>query len=346
MASLCAFPGAGEAAQASKLVFMAARRKRRRRPVRSRGGSRTPARGAKSRAKPRSKPRPKTGPRLSREQLEKIEQRQLDVVGLALIAAGAYLCFVLYFGWDGGRVGRGAEDGLTYGFGKVAYVSPFVFFGSGAALILRPFLPSIKPLRTGGILIVAGLLLGFAAQTAHIGPDHPLRPGYFDPSWFPYHGGLAGDGLYWATATLFQRIGAHIVAALLVFAGALLLTGTSIATFISSSGKALTRARTSGTQMARTMVQSAREKSDPLPGMETRAAPTDVMSDYPGEDEEPTVRVVEFDQDPDPAVPESEAPTGELELGGFDTDDPDEDAADDTDPGTPGREAEDVAGFV
>jgi S-DNA-T family DNA segregation ATPase FtsK/SpoIIIE len=297
--------------------------------VRSRGGSRAPARRSKSRAKPaaRSKPRSKAESRLSREQLEKIEQRQLEVVGLGLIAAGAYLCFVLYFGWDGGRVGRGAEDGLTYVFGKVAYVSPFVFFGCGAALILRPFLPSIKPLRTGGILIVAGLLLAFAAQTAHIGPDHPLRPGYFDPSWFPYHGGLAGEGLYWATATLFQRIGAHIIAALLVFAGALLLTGTSIAAFLGSSGRALTRARTSGTEMARTMVLAARQKRDPLSGMETQAAPTDVMSDYPGEDEEPTVRVVEFDQDPETAVPESEAPTGELELGGFDTDDSDEGAA-------------------
>lgn len=374
--------GAGEATKASNLVFMPARRKRRSRPARSRGGSRAPARRSKRRSVPaaRAKARPKAAPRLSREQLEKLEQRQFDVFGLGLIAAGAYLCFVLYFGWDGGRVGRGAEDGLTYLFGKVAYVSPFVFFGSGAALILRPFLPSIKPLRTGGILIVAGLLLAFAAQTAHLGPDYPLRPGYFDPSWFPYHGGLAGDGLYWATATLFQRIGAHIVAALLVFAGALLLTGTSIAAFISSSGKALTRARTSGSEMARTMVLSARQKGESLSGMETRAAPTDVMSDYPGEDEEPTVRVVEFDQDPDPAVPESEAPTGELELGGFadedseDGEDPtavevesaegqtsngdaaveadpgtadagtDGAAAIDADPATPGREAEEVAG--
>jgi S-DNA-T family DNA segregation ATPase FtsK/SpoIIIE len=36
------------------------------------------------------------------------------------------------------------------------------------------------------------------------------------------------------------------------------------------------------------------------------------MSEYPDEDEEPTVRVIEFDQDPDPEPPDSEAPTGEL----------------------------------
>src|SRR3954451_10776240 len=278
MASLCAFRHAGEGRQASNLTLMSARRKRRSKPVRRRGGSR-----ARSPAKRR---RP-SGPKLSREQLEKLEQRQLDVIGLSLIAVGLYLTFVLYLGWNGGRVGAGAEDGLTYLFGKVAYVAPLAFFACGATLILKPFLPSIRPLRIGGGFILAGLLLAFAAQTAHIGPDQPLRPGYLDPSWFPQHGGVAGECLYWATATLFQRVGAHIVAALLIFAGALLLTGTSIATFISSTGKAIGKARTGSTEMARTVAQTAMQRHEQIAGMETRAAPTDVMSEYPEEDMEP-----------------------------------------------------------
>ena len=192
---------------------MSARRKRRRKPARKRAGNRSRA-AAKSRP---AKRRAKAAPRLSREQLEKLEQRQLDVIGLSLIAVGAYLAFVLWMGWDGGRVGGGVEDGLTYVLGKVAYVAPLVMFGAGAVLIAKPFLPAIRPLRTGGICIVAGLLLAFAAQTAHLGPDE-LRGEYFDPSWFPQHGGLVGEGLYWSTSTLFQRIGAHIVAALLIVA--------------------------------------------------------------------------------------------------------------------------------
>ncbi len=328
---------------------MSRRRKRRKRPVRSRGGSRAPARrsGAKPGVKGRSRSRPKSAPRLSREQLEKVEQRQLDVIGLSLIAVGAYLAFVLYLGWNGGRVGSGAEGGLTYLFGRVAYVSPLVFFGSGAALILRPFLPAIRPLRTGAIMIVAGLLLAFAAQTAHIGPDNPLRPGYFDPSWFPDHGGLAGESLYWSTATLFQRVGAHIIAVLLVLAGALLLTGTSIATFISSTGRAFSRARTGSAEMARTMAMSARQKGDRFAAAETQAAPTGVMSDYPDEDLEPTVRVVEFDQDPEPELPDSEAPTGELVVAAHELEDDhpgaDRDPAAETAPDTPGRTAEEVS---
>ena len=39
------------------------------------------------------------------------EQRHLDVIGLSLVALGVYLTFVLYLGWDGGKVGAGAETG-------------------------------------------------------------------------------------------------------------------------------------------------------------------------------------------------------------------------------------------
>ncbi|HEX5376119.1 MAG TPA: DNA translocase FtsK [Solirubrobacterales bacterium] len=48
-----------------------------------------------------------------------LEQRHLDLIGLGLIAAGVYLSFVLFFGWDGGKVGSGIETGLTYLVGNV-----------------------------------------------------------------------------------------------------------------------------------------------------------------------------------------------------------------------------------
>ena len=48
-----------------------------------------------------------------------LEQRHLDLIGLGLIAAGVYLSFVLFFGWDGGKVGSGVETGLTYLVGDV-----------------------------------------------------------------------------------------------------------------------------------------------------------------------------------------------------------------------------------
>jgi S-DNA-T family DNA segregation ATPase FtsK/SpoIIIE len=48
-----------------------------------------------------------------------LEQRHLDMIGLFLIAAGIYLFFVLFLGWEGGKVGYGIETGLKYLFGAV-----------------------------------------------------------------------------------------------------------------------------------------------------------------------------------------------------------------------------------
>jgi S-DNA-T family DNA segregation ATPase FtsK/SpoIIIE len=48
-----------------------------------------------------------------------LEQRHLDLIGLFLIAAGVYLSFVLFFGWEGGKVGYGLETALIYLVGAV-----------------------------------------------------------------------------------------------------------------------------------------------------------------------------------------------------------------------------------
>ena len=48
-----------------------------------------------------------------------LEQRHLDLIGLFLVAFGVYLVFVLFFGWEGGKVGYGVETALVYLFGTV-----------------------------------------------------------------------------------------------------------------------------------------------------------------------------------------------------------------------------------
>ena len=247
----------------------------------------------------------------------RLEQRHLDVAGLTLIAAGIYLAMVLWLGWDGGRVGSAANQGLSFVFGKVAYLIPVALLASGAALILKPFLPAIKPLRTGGICLLAGLLLAFAAQTAGLGPDRPPRPESFDSSWFPHHGGIVGESLYWATSTLFQRIGAHIVAALLVAAGVLLLTGTSIAAVIGAGGRALRRAGQGTGEIARSVAASRRPWEEG--GFGGTADETDVMDAYPDEDAiAPTVAMLDDagaadDPDHDAVTEDFDAELHELE---------------------------------
>src|SRR5204863_4033902 len=83
-----------------------------------------------------------------------LEQRHADLIGLALVAFGAFFPCVFYLGWDGGKVGQVMADGLLILFGGVAYLAPVVLFGAGAVLVLRPMLPSISPFRAGTVCIV------------------------------------------------------------------------------------------------------------------------------------------------------------------------------------------------
>src|SRR5215204_1812168 len=71
---------------------------------------------------PAARRKPKAKAKASKPRLhlpQALEQRHLDLIGLGLIAAGVYLSFVLFFGWDGGKVGSGVETGLTYLVGNV-----------------------------------------------------------------------------------------------------------------------------------------------------------------------------------------------------------------------------------
>jgi DNA segregation ATPase FtsK/SpoIIIE, S-DNA-T family len=89
-------------------------------------------RGTGARRKAKSKP--KRGPKLHLPQA--LEQRHWDLIGLFLIAAGVYLSFVLFFGWDGGKVGYGVETGLTYLVGKVgARIATVLMLVVGALLV-------------------------------------------------------------------------------------------------------------------------------------------------------------------------------------------------------------------
>jgi DNA segregation ATPase FtsK/SpoIIIE, S-DNA-T family len=88
-----------------------------------------------ARRKPKSKAKAKS--RFPRPHLpEGLQQRHLDLIGLFLIAAGVYLCFVLFFGWDGGKVGYGLETGLEYLFGAVgARIATVLMLAVGTMLV-------------------------------------------------------------------------------------------------------------------------------------------------------------------------------------------------------------------
>jgi S-DNA-T family DNA segregation ATPase FtsK/SpoIIIE len=114
--------------------------------VRKKRGSR---RGSKAKGR-------KAGARAPRLRLPQgLEQRHLDLIGLFLIAAGVYLTFVLFFGWEGGKVGYGLETALEYLFGEV---------GARIATVLT--------LLVGGLLVtgtsVSSLFRGIGRGARHI----------------------------------------------------------------------------------------------------------------------------------------------------------------------------------
>jgi len=195
-----------------------------------------PARKGKAKAK-RAKPaKSRGGVRL----FDGLEQRHLDLIGLFLVAAGIYLLFVLFFGWEGGKVGYGIETALIYLFG-----SP----------------------------------------------------------------------------------GAKIFTLLMLIAGGMILTGTSISALARGIGRGLRAIFVGGAKgseaTARTVKQNSEEwrrRRDERTA-ETKAAKTDVMSDYPDEDDEsfaPTVALAD-DKDDDIFAPglfnfDNEADTAETQV--------------------------------
>jgi DNA segregation ATPase FtsK/SpoIIIE, S-DNA-T family len=150
-----------------------------------------------------------------------LEQRHLDFIGLFLVAAGIYLLFVLFFGWEGGKVGYGIETALEYLFGSV---------------------------------------------------------------------------------------GARIFTLLMLVAGGMLLTGTSVSAVARGIGHSLRALFFGGVKASEATARTARASSEEVRRRkqardertaETRAAQTDVMKDYPEDDEdfEPTVALAEEPED-------------------------------------------------
>src|SRR5262245_36386954 len=154
------------------------------------------------------KPRARRSAPVARPRLPQLEQRQLDLIGLALVAAAIFFAFLIWLGWDGGEAGSWAVDGLRRLIGAVHYGVPVALLAAGAILVMRETLPAVKPFRSGGLCLFAGLCIGLAAGTLGLGPGgSEVR---WDPEWVRPRGGVVGEGLYWGASTALGTVGAHI----------------------------------------------------------------------------------------------------------------------------------------
>src|SRR3954452_94253 len=174
----------------------------------------------------RSKPRARARANRSSPSLPVLQQHHLDLLGLGLVALSVFLGFVLYGGDSAhppGRAGSALIDGLGWAVGEARFLAPVAFAATGAILVLRPVLPAVRPFRSGALCLFAALTLALAAGTLGLGPGAgDVR---WDRLFVSERGGLLGEGLYWASSTLFSDVGAHIIAIFLFLAGVLLLSG-------------------------------------------------------------------------------------------------------------------------
>jgi DNA segregation ATPase FtsK/SpoIIIE, S-DNA-T family len=201
-----------------------------------------------------------------------LDQRQLDVLGLGLVAIGVFLAFPLYGGWDAGAAGAAIIDGLRLVVGQVAYAVPPALAAIGALIVLRPVLPAVRPLRAGGLCLFASLTLALAAGTLGFGPGGEPAD-WWARSWMEDRGGTVGEALLYAATQSIGRVGAHILAVFLFVAALLLLTGASVAGVLraTSAGVADT------TRALRTAVPARRPEQ---PREESRAQEREVTATH------------------------------------------------------------------
>jgi S-DNA-T family DNA segregation ATPase FtsK/SpoIIIE len=158
-----------------------------------------------------------------------LEQRQLDLIGLGLVAAGVFIAFPLYFGFDGGAAGQAIVDGLTWTVGRMAWATPVALVASGGLLVLRPVLPAgVRPFRAGALCLLASACLGLAVGTLGIGPGEGAP--------VDERGGHLGQVMADAATRAVSDIGAHILALFLFCAALLLLTGATVAGVLRATG--------------------------------------------------------------------------------------------------------------
>ncbi|HEX2396816.1 MAG TPA: DNA translocase FtsK [Solirubrobacteraceae bacterium] len=200
-----------------------------------------PTRTAAARRRRRGKPRRRRFGAGVWLRLPILEQRDFDLIGLALVALGAFLACVLYLGWSGGEVGAVLTAGFAYMFGALVYAAPVALAVAGGLVIMRPLFRSGRPLGAGGACLLCALTLGFAAGTLGLGPGG-ARPGTWETGFVQQHGGVVGEALYTVADRAVQPLGAHILAVFLFAAGVLLVTGATLAGVVDAARGGLTGA--------------------------------------------------------------------------------------------------------
>ena len=207
---------------------------------------------------PRSKRKRKARPRIGRPHLQHPE-----LWGLGLVALGAFLASVVYFGWNGGYVGGALADGFHALVGGGVYVLPVALVVIGGLMVVRSALVDVRPFRSGIAIVFAGLMLA-------LGRDQ---------------GGYFGQMLGGAVGVAIGATGSTILGILLLLVGALLLSGASLGAILRSTGHQVHQRVRSRREREREVdeYESLETWDDPIPAavpVKPKAPPVDAERAY------------------------------------------------------------------
>ncbi len=171
--------------------------------------------------------------------MPELDQRQRDVLALALIAIGVFMGVVLYGNGDGGRLGHALAVALGWSVGRAKVLAPIALVGAGAAMLMRPVLPAMRPLRTGSICLFAAVVLALAAGTLGVSSGQGTPASHWSSGYLQAHGGAGGQALYEVGHRLVQQVGVDILVVFLLVVGLILLTGASLAAVLRATGSGM-----------------------------------------------------------------------------------------------------------
>ncbi|HEX3509881.1 MAG TPA: DNA translocase FtsK [Solirubrobacteraceae bacterium] len=250
-----------------------------------------------------------------------LDQRQRDVLGLALLALAVFTGFALYGSGRPGGAGEALSVAFGWTLGGARVLAPVAIGVAGGVLLLRPVVPALRPLRTGAVCLFGAVTLALAAGTLGLssGPRHGGRA--WTSPHLQSHGGIAGEALYQLSHRLVQGVGVEILVVFLALAAVILLTGASIASVLRATGNGVldTTRMVRAASERRSQVRVGRSTAERR--REEPALADDVLSPPEPEPQKIVVRAThveapsrDWEEEPEPQErpePEEEAPLSE-----------------------------------
>ncbi|HEY2215878.1 MAG TPA: DNA translocase FtsK, partial [Solirubrobacteraceae bacterium] len=171
-------------------------------------------------------------------------QRGRDVIGLALVAVGVFMGFVLWGDWDGGRAGHGLAVAFGWTLGRARVLAPLALIGAGGMLLLREVLPAGRPLlrdpRTiGAICLFLAATLALAAGLFGLSDGASTSHTAWTSTFMQTHGGIVGEAIYQLAHRFVQDVGVDILVIFLLLIGVTLVTGASLGGTLRATGSAV-----------------------------------------------------------------------------------------------------------